>query len=66
MTILNWFCLDFISDIPKPNRKFNSPFFRLDQDVIEGRQILLENYLKVGCCVLNSSISSRPFFVDVQ
>ncbi|XP_046858068.1 uncharacterized protein LOC124451486 [Xenia sp. Carnegie-2017] len=41
---------DYMKDIPKPNRKFNSPFFRLDEDVIKGRQFLLENYLK---CLVN-------------
>ncbi|XP_028416759.1 sorting nexin-19-like [Dendronephthya gigantea] len=43
-----------MKDIPKPNRKFNSPFFRLDQDVVEGRQILLESYLK--CLVTKPAI----------
>jgi len=37
-----------VSDILKPNRKYNLPFGRLDPHVVEGRRELLENYLRVS------------------
>lgn len=36
-----------LTDILKPNRRYNLPFGRLDRDVVEGRRDLLQNYLRV-------------------
>ncbi|XP_048590138.1 uncharacterized protein LOC5517514 [Nematostella vectensis] len=34
-----------MKDVLKPNRKFNLPFGRLDKEVVEGRRIILQDYL---------------------
>ena len=53
-----------LTDILKPNRRYNLPFGRLDPDVVEGRRDLLQNYLRVRSSKIYICASISP--VELQ